>query len=282
MSKESNTKTRASFAELNAKLFDILIPEIPMDQPGFMFNYLVNISKGGMFVLTFTLMIWFNNFSLPALLITLFHGSYGLIWLFKDIVFPDKSFAFKTNGIGAAITGVALICYATMAFFIITNTEYRYISVDRFFCAGYLYIFGVILMITSDAQKTFTLKIKKGLISDGLNAITRNPNYVGEISLYLGFGILAQHTFCYCYLVIVWVCLFWSRMDTKDKSLSKKDGWKKYSEKSYMLLPRVFSSHMMNHLLYFAVAGLVGYLYCSGGLLNRLIESRGGQYMVGW
>ena len=47
-----------------------------------------------------------------------------------------------------------------------------------------LYILGVSLMIASDAQKYYTLRYKKGLISDGLFYATRNPNYLGEMMLY--------------------------------------------------------------------------------------------------
>jgi protein-S-isoprenylcysteine O-methyltransferase Ste14 len=282
MSTTPKDKKPQSIPEHFDKLYQTLIPEASEDQPGLMFNHIVNISKCGMFVLCFTLMILYNNFSFPSLLITLFHGSYGVIWVFKDVVFGDKSFVFKTNYLGVLVTSLALVFYASMAFVIISNPEYKLISVDRFFTAGFCYVFGVILMIASDAQKTFTLRIKKGLISNGVNAWTRNPNYLGEITLYLGFGILAQHMFCYFYLVTVWLTLFWSRMDMKEKSLAKKEGWKVYSQNSYMLLPKLFSSHAVNHVVYLGFICIIGYLYFSGGLLNRLIESRGGNYMVGW
>ncbi len=45
-------------------------------------------------------------------------------------------------------------------------------------------------MLVSDAQKYYTLKYKKGLISDGMFYATRNPNYLGEIMLYRIFYVL--------------------------------------------------------------------------------------------
>ncbi len=45
-------------------------------------------------------------------------------------------------------------------------------------------------MLVSDAQKYYTLKYKKGLISDGMFYATRNPNYLGEIMLYRIFNII--------------------------------------------------------------------------------------------
>ena len=235
-----------------------------------------------MIVFCITMMLLKNNFSLPALLITLFHGSYGIIWVFKDTVFPDKSFKIKITYLAGFITSVSLTLYSSMAYVITSDSEYKKISVDRFLCAGFCYIFGVVLMIITDAQKTFTLQIKKGLINNGVFAWTRNPNYLGEISLYLAFGILAQSYFCYIYLIYVWISLFWSRMYNKDLSLCKKEGWKLYSQNSYMLLPKLFSQNNMNYIFYSVLGVCFCYLYCSGGLLNNIIESRNMSCMIGW
>ena len=43
---------------------------------------------------------------------------------------------------------------------------------------------GVVVMLLSDSQKYYTLKYKKGLISDGMMKYTRNPNYLGEVMIY--------------------------------------------------------------------------------------------------
>jgi hypothetical protein len=54
-------------------------------------------------------------------------------------------------------------------------------------------ITGVLLHYGSDAQKYFTLKYKKGLLTEGFFSRSRNPNYLGEILIYLSFAMLAQH-----------------------------------------------------------------------------------------
>jgi steroid 5-alpha reductase family enzyme len=46
-----------------------------------------------------------------------------------------------------------------------------------------LYSFGVFLHYVSEAQKYFTLKLQPELITDGVFAHTRNPNYLGEIMI---------------------------------------------------------------------------------------------------
>ena len=44
--------------------------------------------------------------------------------------------------------------------------------------------------------------LKKGLIEDGLFEYTRNPNYLGEILIYLSFGVLSWHWMPFCVLVV--------------------------------------------------------------------------------
>ena len=45
----------------------------------------------------FLMMIYFRNFSLGAWVYLCLHGSYGMLWMLKDITFPDKSFRRKVT-----------------------------------------------------------------------------------------------------------------------------------------------------------------------------------------
>ena len=56
-----------------------------------------------------------------------------------------------------------------------------------------IYVIGVVLMMGSDAQKYFVLKVKRGLITDGFFARMRHPNYLGEMMVYGSFAVLAGH-----------------------------------------------------------------------------------------
>ena len=238
----SKTEEKGIWQKIDDAFFFLNTLQILKDGPKIPMYLIVNIHKGGMLVICLLGMLYFQNFSLPALLITLYHGSYGLIWIFKDIVFPDKSFELPLPLGGVVNSALFLLCYASMALTIVSSPDYTHISIDRFLVAGFIYIFGVVLMISADAQKNFTLLIKKGLIDNGIFARTRNPNYLGEISLYLAFGILAQSTWCYGLLLSVWSLMFMSRMKVKDLSLKRKEGWKEYSKKSYLLLPKLLST----------------------------------------
>ena len=52
---------------------------------------------------------------------------------------------------------------------------------------------GMFLHFAADAQKHYTLRLRPGLIDDGFSARTRNPNYLGEILIYLSYAIVSWH-----------------------------------------------------------------------------------------
>lgn len=66
-----------------------------------------------------------------------------------------------------------------------------------------LYTLGTMIMMVSgmfegieydsiDAQKYYVLQIQKGLITNGMFAYVRHPNYLGEMMIYLSFALLAN------------------------------------------------------------------------------------------
>ena len=77
-------------------------------------------------------------------------------------------------------------------------------------------------MIASDCQKYYTLKYKKGLIDDGLFKYTRNPNYLGEIMVYLSFAMCVGQWEGYAIVSSIWVTVFVINMMCKEISYKKK------------------------------------------------------------
>jgi steroid 5-alpha reductase family enzyme len=53
-----------------------------------------------------------------------------------------------------------------------------------------LCIMGCVLMIAADAQKYFTLRIKRGLFTDGMYRFIRHLNYLGEMMTYGSFALM--------------------------------------------------------------------------------------------
>lgn len=101
-------------------------------------------------------------------------------------------------------------------------------------------IFGVLLHYGSDAQKYFTLKYHKGLITEGFFSRSRNPNYLGEILTYSSFAMLSQHWLPFVILGGFAAFVFVPNMLKKDESLARYPEFAAYKQRSSLLLPKLF------------------------------------------
>lgn len=79
---------------------------------------------------------------------------------------------------------------------------------------------------------------------------SRNMNYVGEIMLYAAFGVLAQRWETWIIFSYMWGIIFMIRMNVKDHSLSKKDGWDNYKAKTWLLIPKLYNSSLYSFVIY--------------------------------
>ena len=78
------------------------------------------------------------------------------------------------------------------------------------------------------------------MITEGFLARSRNPNYLGEVLIYLSFAILAQHWIPFLILGFFVATIFIPNMLKKDKSLSRYPEFESYKARSGLLLPRLF------------------------------------------
>ena len=76
--------------------------------------------------------------------------------------------------------------------------------------------------------------------------------------LYASFAFLVNNNIVWFIMSYMWFGVFVIRMSMKDYSLSKKKGWDKYKEHSWLLFPKFFGNTVYA-LLTYAVLGLVGY-----------------------
>jgi protein-S-isoprenylcysteine O-methyltransferase Ste14 len=186
-------------------------------------------------------MMWyFNNWSAEAFVYLSLHGTYALLWLIKEETYPDRRFQeTQPLWIGITFIFVPLAGYYVAPYLLIS----RHIVLSPWVIglAISLSTLGVFLHYFSDAQKYFTLRLQKGLIVDGLFSRTRNPNYLGEILIYISFAVLSWHLLPFV-VVAAWVFGFFIRnMWAKDKSLSRYPGFAAYKSNSGMLFPLVGS-----------------------------------------
>jgi len=200
--------------------------------------WFINLQKGGTLPVVLAMMRYFGNYSTTAYIYAALHGSYGLIWLLKELVCPDPSWQRKVrvgSAIGAWLT--VLGPYWLAPYLLITS---GYEASNTTLCASAIaYALGVVLMVGSDAQKYFVLKERRGLITNGFFARTRNPNYLGEMMLYGSFAAVSGHWQPWAVLAWVWVGIFTPNMLQKEARMSRHGHlWDAYAARSGMLLPK--------------------------------------------
>ena len=54
-------------------------------------NQIINLHKGLTAFVVIGLMIFFDNFSIAPYVYLALHGTYGLLWLLKEKIFPDPT-----------------------------------------------------------------------------------------------------------------------------------------------------------------------------------------------
>ena len=217
------------------------------------FNWIINAQKTGTIFLMFLLMIYYNNFSTGAWLYLSLHGTYGLLWFLKDMVFPDKSFQVKLTVVPALLVSLFLLSYWLMGFEVMCGLGDQNPSGKKIFGCFFLFSFGNILMMCADLQKYIVLKYKKGLIDDYFMKNNRNTNYFGEIIVYLTFAIACGRKEGYIMLICEWILFFGTRIYMKDLSLSRKHGFEKYKKNSYIILFKFFENDIFNIVIYIMI-----------------------------
>ena len=164
------------------------------------------------------------------------HGIYCLLWLHKSMSFGDKSWEEPAGPEGLMVWIILSPFWISPWYIASTNYEAPAWLLGL---AVATYVVGMFYHFVSDMQKTTTLGLRKGLITTGLWARTRNPNYFGEFLTYLGFSLLACHwiTFIgFAFLIfVVWV----PNIKKKDTSLSRYPEFEEYKKRSGIFFPRI-------------------------------------------
>lgn len=201
-------------------------------------KYVINLHKALTFVFVLGLMVAYNNFTIAVLIYLVLHGGYGILWLLKDRFYPDKQWEQEVPIATGIFSFFAIGLYWIAPFILISSGSQP--SPILIALAIFINLLGVFFAYGSDAQKYYTLKYKTGLITEGFFARSRNPNYLGEILIYLSFAILAQHWLPFLILGGFIAGIFFPNMLKKDKSLSRYPEFEAYKERSGLLFPKLF------------------------------------------
>ena len=205
-------------------------------------KYPIDFAKGITWLIIIGLIYYFNQSNnLTAWIYFCLHGSYGIMWVMKSNIFPDKTWERK-----AGIPYTLLIIFGLMIYwapaFIITMTSHE-ASLQVLVSAIILFSFGVYYHFVSDMQKFIFLKYYSGLITDGLWKQCRHPNYFGELLIYSSFLMLTIESSLWWVPVLIlsiFIFIIWiPGMKRIDKSLSRFEGHEAYKNKTAFIIPYI-------------------------------------------
>ncbi|WOD39201.1 methyltransferase family protein [Nodosilinea sp. E11] len=204
-------------------------------------KHVINLHKGTTAFFVVALMVAYQNFGVGPWVYLALHGTYGLVWLLKDRLYPDKQWEQTLPAATGLLTFGMIGLYWVAPFLLIS----RGVEPPLPLVAGAiaLNILGIFLHYASDAQKYFTLKYQPGLITEGFFARCRNTNYLGEILIYFSFALLAMHWLPFAIMGLFAAVVFVPNMRKKDQSLSRYPEFADYRLRSGLLLPRLFKTY---------------------------------------
>lgn len=203
--------------------------------------WVINFQKFGTFFFVLGLMYFYDNFRTASWVYLSLHGTYGFCWLLKHCVNPDPRWETRiTFGGGLMSFLLVLGPYWSFPFILISDVlgpEYEPVNAVGLCFAICLHTLGLVIMIAADTQKYYTLKYRKGLITEGMFRSIRHPNYLGEMMLYSSYAVVVGHWIPWVVLFWVWTSVFLINMLMKEASMSRYPEWEEYKKRSGMLLP---------------------------------------------
>ena len=187
----------------------------------------------------------FNAFNNRTYLYLGLHSTYGILWNLKDYIFGDKKFAKKENYLFYMLhllNGLNM-CYGAIPMSL-TCANPNDMPLKQISIATFIWGTGVFLMWGADCQKYYTLKYKKGLITEGFFKLCRHPGYTGEIMIYSAYAYVSGHYLSAVALGSFMIPVFAQGIIEKEESLSRYKEWKSYKDKTLCLIPNIFSVFM--------------------------------------
>jgi steroid 5-alpha reductase family enzyme len=204
-------------------------------------NTYISIHKAatGLFVLG--LMAYFQQWENYTAWVYLgLHGSYGLLWFLKSRYFPDQNWEKKVSPVSGILVGWGSLSTYWVAPLLLNwhgvIAPFWVISASIF-----LYAVGVFFHVSADSHKFAVLRRSpENLITDGVWALCRNPNYFGELLIYSSFVLLVLH-WLPAAILLLWVLVFWiPNMLRKEASLARYPEFPAYRERTKMFIPFLY------------------------------------------
>ena len=195
----------------------------------------IDLSKGLTAPVVLGMMAWYDNWTVGPFVYLALHGMYGVMWVLKSWSFPDPNWERPVPLWQAVGVFFALWFYWVGGWLLISGGAIPPNPLIAACVAANA--LGTFLVFGADAQKYFVLKARRGLITDGFFARTRNPNYLGEMLVYGSFAAISMHWVPWVICGIYWGFVFFPNMWRKDASMSRYPEWDWYVRRTGMLLP---------------------------------------------
>ncbi len=203
-------------------------------------KHFIDSHKGATSLFVLLMMALYDHWSSPtAWVYFAIHGGYGIMWVIKSLSFPDKQWEQECGiGYGLYIWGGLSLYWVTPWLIVSQGIEAPAWAVGAIVA---MYALGVFFHFASDMQKHISLQLRPGLITEGLWARSRNPNYFGELLIYLSFALLAMRWMWVPMIVLaLFVGIVWiPNMRKKDRSLSRYPEFAEYKSRSKLIIPFV-------------------------------------------
>lgn len=200
-------------------------------------RFLIDTHKGATGPVVLLLIAAYHQWQNPTAWIYLaLHGTYGVLWVLKSRIFPDKSWERRASCFDIVYFWGGMSLYWVAPWLLMS----RGVVAPPWYAAMCisLYTLGVFLHFAADMQKYVALQLEPGrLITTGLVARCRNVNYFGELLIYLGFGLLAMHWPPVVILLLVLAVVWLPNMRRKDRSLARYPEFEGYQRKSALFIP---------------------------------------------
>ena len=201
-------------------------------------RYVINTHKATTIPFIVALMFHYENFGIGPYVYLALHGTYCILWLLKELYFPDKAW---DQPLHPAMVFVLYIILGPCGYWIAPTLLIRngtQPSPPMIALAIFVFSLGVFFHFCGDCQKFFTLKYRKGLIQEGLFSQSRNINYLGEIFIYLAFNSICQHWLPFLAQACFIAFIFYPNMIKKERSLSRYEEFKIYKARTWLLFPK--------------------------------------------
>jgi len=209
-------------------------------------KYFIDSHKGLTPIFILLLISFFDKWqNIEAVIYLALHGTYGLLWILKSRIYPDRQWEQKTSLLYGLLIWIGLSMYWISPYIIVSGEHFIPMNIDSgnlfiCFCIS-IYIIGIFLHFTSDMQKYIYLKLRPNqLITEELFSKSRNTNYLGELFIYLGFSLIAKDWISILVLLLFVLFIWIPNMVKKDKSLSRYPEFKEYKKKSKSFFPFIF------------------------------------------